>query len=226
MAKYIGSLTTDARGKHGGIVFGRGRSGTVFKAKAVPVQTRSPYQLAQRSIFAGARAAWLDPTLCNQGTYNLLAALYTYTNTLGQTYQPTGLQLWTQAWVNAVICGSVPLFDAPLVPPSISNFTGMKITRIGSVITWTADVAGSPWFGSATLSVSGPISQAITFVTNTRRRPMGFILNASAIEFSTPWAKAYGALPPADTALSVRAVPIDPTSFLTGTPLTNLLYVT
>jgi hypothetical protein len=226
MAKYIGSLTTDARGKHGGIVFGRGRSGTIFKAKAVPVQTRSPYQLAQRSMFGGARAAWLNPALCNQVTYNLLANLYTYTNTLGQTYQPTGLQLWTQAWVNAAICGSLPLFNAPLTPPSISNFTGMRVTRAGSSLTWTADVAGSPWFGSATLSVSAAVSQAITFVTNTRRRPMGFILNGDAIEFSSAWLRAYGARPLADTPLSVRAVPIDPTSFLTGTPVTNLTFVT
>lgn len=225
MAKYIGSLTTDARGKHAGIVFGRGRSGTILKAKGIPIQTRSPYQLTQRSIFAGARAAWLDPTLCDQGTYNLLAALYTYTNSLGQTYSPTGLQLWTQAWVTAAIAGSLPLFAAPFTPPIISQFTSLQVALGIGAIYFTAEVGSAPWSGSATLSVSGPLSKAINFVTNTRRRPMGFCISAGTIEFSAAYIKAYGSLPPAEANISARAVPFDPASFITGTPVTNQLNV-
>lgn len=227
MAKYIGSLTTDARGKHAGTVFTRGRSGTVLKGHGVPVQTRSPYQLSLRSSFAAAIAAWRAMTSTDQTTWALLAVQYTWLNSLAQTYSPTALQLWTQAFVTARLSSSTPSTTAPTSPPSIEPITGMTAIQVSGNLLLGAQMSGGfPYPGCWSLSLSSPISSSIQYAGSIRRRPIGAVLLDSTINGTAPYIAAYGALPGVDTKLSFRAVPFDLDSFLTGTIFAGTLFVT
>jgi len=108
MAKYIGTLTSDARGKVGGLVLTRARNGTNIRAMAVPVNPATVRQVYTRGIIGAALSAYRQLTAPQQGSWSLFAALYTWTNSLAQPFTPTGLQLWTQAYVNAARFGTMP----------------------------------------------------------------------------------------------------------------------
>jgi len=66
MAKIqFSAVVGDARGKVGGNVFTKGRSGAVLRTKVSPVQPRSSFQRAVRSGFTAESKAWtgdLDDT--------------------------------------------------------------------------------------------------------------------------------------------------------------------
>jgi hypothetical protein len=227
MAKYIGTLTSDARGKIGGLVMTRARNGTNLKAHAVGVNPRSNYQLSLRQNFASAIAAWRAILDTDRTTWELLAPQYTYVNTLGQSYNPTGLQLYTQAFMNATLTASALPPTAPPTPPYVNQIISASLTVVFTAFDIKAfQTGGADYVGAYTASCSSVISNTLNYHRQLRRRPMGFTLTGPSINIATPWALAYGPLPLADYKVSVRVVPFDPVSFISGTPVLQSVYVT
>jgi hypothetical protein len=225
MAKYIGSLTTDARGKLGGLVMTRARNGTNLKAKGIPTQPRSNYQSSLRALFASALIGWRALTTTQVTTWQLLAPQYTYVNSLGQSYSPTALQLWTQAWVNAGTTSLHPPGLAPTSPPYVDQLVGLSATVVAGVLKFSAFDMSGAYTGGATLSSSSVLSPSINYTTTIRRRPMGRFEVSGVIFGTAAWEAAYGPLPAPGQNLSCRAQCYDPISFIGGTPYLQIVTV-
>lgn len=220
MAKYIGTLTSDARGKVGGLVLTRARNGTNLKAHAVGVNPRSTYQLSLRQSFASAIAQWRALTTSQQQTWALLAPQYTYVNTLGQSYSPTALQLYTQAWMNATLSATAPPASAPTSPPFINQLLAVTLSFFPFTLTASATQSGpAPYSGAYTLSLSAPLSASISYTRGTRRRPMGFTLSGPGFDVTAAYLTAFGRVAGIGALIAYRAVPFDPVSFISAAPV-------
>jgi hypothetical protein len=226
MAKYIGLLTSDARGKVGGLVMTRARTGSTMKAHSGAINPRSTFQANCRASFATGYYAWRLLTDPNRTTWDLLATQFTYLNSLAQPYQPTGLQLWQQAWVCAALAGGTPPSLAPAIKPSIPQPDALAAANVVGDLDITATTASLPYAGAWVLSSSFIVPPTLNYTTGIRRRPMGFNLGGDTINATGPWVHAYGIVPLSGAWLALRAVPFDLASYITGTPVPLLVQVT
>jgi len=103
------------RGKTGGLVFSRGRSGTVVRKKAGQVQPATSLQLYQRGLFAQASQAWQQLAPNQIALWNKQAALLERTNSLGEVSTLSGFQLWCQRCNNLSV-GQQGQLTTPLAP--------------------------------------------------------------------------------------------------------------
>ncbi len=219
MAKYVGTLTSDMRGKVGGLVFSKGQSGTTLKANRAPINPASSYQQATRAAVASAASLWVAMSAYDRTSWGVLAAQYTYTNSLAQTYSPTGQQLFTGAVVLAAKCSSVPPSTAPATKPVITAITTLSIVNSSPDLLVTAYSGGSSYDGYATFQASAPVNNSVNYIRSTRLRFMGFIVTGNELFMQTAYIAAYGSLPPQTSSIVIRAVPYDGASYIAGTPL-------
>lgn len=123
--KYIGLISSDARGKNGGNVASRNRYGTYLRRHASPVQPRSPLQIANRQTFGAISGAWRALTAAQQLGWNTLATTVVYKNSLGQPYNPTGAQLFMLFSRNLILNGGSSYADAPTTLPTIPSLNSI-----------------------------------------------------------------------------------------------------
>jgi hypothetical protein len=223
MAKYIGTLTSDMRGKVGGVVFSKARTGTTIKANRGPINPATSYQQATRAAVASAQAEWRGLSGAERTSWGVLAAQYTYLNSLAQAYSPTGQQLWTGTYVNAHKCNGVPPPMAPGSKPVISPITSMNFTFADAEMIITLNSGGSVYDGPSTLAASAGLSPGVNYSRSIGLRPMGFDTTGNEYFFQNTYLAVWGAFPAAGAGVCFRAVPWDLASFITGTPLVVIL---
>jgi hypothetical protein len=125
--KYLSPLISDARNKLGGTVFARNRSGPYSRAKVAPLQPRTTSQVANRANFATLSASWKTLTQPQILGWNNAADQQTLTDSLGQSYMPTGLQLFMSCNRNLSSLGVANITDAPPQKPSFPSTAGSVI---------------------------------------------------------------------------------------------------
>lgn len=115
MAKILlGAALGDARGSVGAHTFTRGRNGAVLRQKVSPVQPRSSSVLTIRSQFSSLSKYWANSLTDDQRAgWIALANVTNYTNVFGNTYHPTGLQLFQSCNRNMDVIGEAHIDDAP-----------------------------------------------------------------------------------------------------------------
>lgn len=219
MAKYIGTITSDARGKVGGLVLTRARNGTNLKAHAVPVNTRSLTQSINRATFSAANSAWQALSATNKTGWTVLAANYTWLNSLAQPYVPTGQQLYTQAYVNARVFTAYPPTTAPGSPPVIAPVTSVQILSGPTFLEIFAYNGGSGYAGAWIAYLTRPLSAGSTYMTTRSRRLIGHNNSGNLITGTTTYTEAFGAPPDTGSNIGFRVVPVDPASLISGTIL-------
>lgn len=97
IVKY-GPLVSEVRGSIGGTTFTAGRFGNVVRQRRSPIHAPTVRRHTYKSLFATVIAHWVS-TL-NQGqrdAWDTLAAATDFTNSLGETYHPTGLNLYVRS---------------------------------------------------------------------------------------------------------------------------------
>jgi hypothetical protein len=218
MAKYLGLLSTDMRGKIGGLVASRGRSGTTLRAKVTPTAAPSKLQATQRTRMAAALQSWRSLTEFNQLSWGSIAAAQTWTNSLAQTYVPTGLQLYQQAFINAAYFGVVPPATATGSPSTITPINAVQPAFSGVNATATAyDTAGT-YAGSWILFMSAPLSPSVNYIKSISMAVMRSYYQTTAGNFYAQYISRYGNAPVVGAAVALRALPVDITNYYSGTP--------
>ena len=117
MAKYTGLLSSDMRGKVGGVIFSANKSGTIAKSHRIPVDSKSPKQSAVRSLFAVIAQSWRSQSSANIAAYKALALLFPRIDSLGKTYYLSGYGMFQFLNLNLLLNGEAVLS----APPSISS---------------------------------------------------------------------------------------------------------
>ncbi len=172
MAKIkFGMMMTDARGKLGGQVFSKNRSGAYVRTKVTPVNPRTISQQDNRSALGMFSAMWSSLTEAQRNAWNGAVEQWQKTNVFGDLQKPTGKNLFTG--LNKVRNILYPALAVMNVPPSKTEFQPFTInTAIYDVSSNTLSIAyreGSTGGAQFRVRATPPVSQGTTYVKNLLR---------------------------------------------------------
>lgn len=114
-----GMMIVDGRGKLGGHVLTKSRSGATVRTKVTPSNPQTSYQGYVRSIFGQVSSAWAGLAETSRSSWNQAVANFSKTNAFGDIYLPSGKNLFTSLNSLALQCGSALQETAPAVVPII-----------------------------------------------------------------------------------------------------------
>lgn len=172
MAKIkFGMMMTDARGKLGGQVFSKNRSGAYVRTKVTPVNPRTTDQQANRSLLGSLSANWSGLTEAQRNAWNGAVESWQRTNVFGDLTKPTGKNLFTS--LNKVLLQAFPSNDMLLLPPAKVEFAPFIVEsasyNIGSGA-FTIQLGGSVEAGATyQVRATGATSVGTTYVNNLLR---------------------------------------------------------
>lgn len=110
MAKVrFGTGIAELRGSVGGSVYSRTHAGAVVRNRIVPVNPNTQAQDDIRSLFAQVAADWTNVDAATKQDWEDFAALVSVSNVFGETYTPTGRQMYQQCNMNTAIANSTIL---------------------------------------------------------------------------------------------------------------------
>lgn len=114
MAKVkFGALMTDARGKLGGHVFSKNRSGSYLRTKVTPVNPQTAYQSAARALFATISSQWSGLTQAVRDAFNGAVQDWAQTDIFGDLKNPSGKNLFQRLNNQAQSAGLAPVVTLP-----------------------------------------------------------------------------------------------------------------
>lgn len=122
-----GAIVVDGRGKLGGHVFTKTRSGATMRTKVTPVNPQTTAQAAARSRLGGMSQAWKGLTEAQRLAWNALASETAKTNIFGDQYFPTGKNLFTGLNANKLLIGGAQMNDAPVLA-EIPTIVGASVS--------------------------------------------------------------------------------------------------
>ena len=130
-----GAIVVDGRGKLGGHVFTKTKSGATMRTKVTPVNPQSSAQASARSRLGGNSQAWAGLDESQRQGWISLASETSKTNIFGDQYFPSGKNLLTSVNNNLVMTGNVQILDAPtfLELPFIVSMTAVVDTTAGEI---------------------------------------------------------------------------------------------
>jgi hypothetical protein len=170
MAKFVSQVYSEIRGSVNGVTYARNRFGLYARAKASPVQPRTPAQTERRAQLTVLSQRWrtLDEGL--RAEWRALADELTRSDTLGLTYRLTGLQAYLQFNLWRALLGLAPQ-DNP--PPQLAAPNPVSITRLSFEAesnTLAVDFSPAPYPGALAFWATAPFSRGVNFVAPSRYR--------------------------------------------------------
>lgn len=128
MAKIkFGLVVTEARGKLGGHVFTKGRSGGVLRTKVTPVNPQSSAQLEARNRFATYSQGWKSLTAAQRAAWNAAVSGFQKTNIFGDIVSPSGFNLYQKLNNNLETCGQSAITSPP-TPAAVGQVVASSLT--------------------------------------------------------------------------------------------------
>ena len=115
-----GALVTEGRGKLGGHVASKNKSGAIIRTKVTPVNPQTSAQASARSRLGGNSQAWAVLSEDQRRSWNALAQETSKTNIFGDQYFPSGKNLFTSVNNNLVMIGVAQISDAPVFERPLS----------------------------------------------------------------------------------------------------------
>lgn len=139
----FGNGVADMRGSINGTTFARNKSGAYARNRTVPVNPNTVSQSNNRARFASASAEWTNLTAAERDSWNNLAIGATRLNRLGQSYTPSGRQLFLETVNNFSLLALPFNATAPLNAdiPAPPDQTGMDFVAVAGAWT-TARITG------------------------------------------------------------------------------------
>ena len=114
-------MMTDARGKLGGHVFTKAKSGATIRTKVTPLNPKTSAQSEARSALGANSQAWRMLTETQRLAWNSAAQEVSKTNAFGDTYFPSGKNYFTAVNNNLRNVGGSVILD----PPALVEMPGL-----------------------------------------------------------------------------------------------------
>lgn len=173
--KYLSPLLSDARASIGGATASKNRGGNYFRARVAPVQPRSVAQQEQRSNLATLSGAWKGLTASQRAGWNALAATITLKDSLGNSYNPTGSQLYVGNNRNLSQVNSTVVDTPPTSKPDFEDVTPLTLTATAGTPTMaiTTGLGAAPTGTIFLVKAAAQQSPGRSFVGQSRYRVIG-----------------------------------------------------
>lgn len=160
MAKIkFGMFMTDARGKVGGQVFSKNRSGAYVRTKVTPVNAQTGRQSAVRQLLSSLSQAWSGLSQLERDGFDGAVLQWSSTDIFGDIKNPTGKNLFTKLNFNLVNSGQSQVLTAP-IKGEMPTLTALAIENDGTTLTilGQSNLTGCVIVVSATAPVSAGTS--------------------------------------------------------------------
>lgn len=226
MAKIkFGMMMTDARGKLGGQVFSKNRSGAYVRTKVTPVNPQTSFQQANRSLLGNLSSAWSNLNQEQRLAWNSQVENWQKTNVFGDLNKPTGKNLFTG--LNKVAQNYYPDNVLMLVPPAKVEFlpfsivsAGFPTTTASGIITLSGSELASQDFRVRATPV---LSAGTTYIKNQLRDLTGVLTvnGTNQLVFGTAYLARFGDANSTGT-IGVEVTPVAENGQL-GVPATYLI---
>ena len=145
----FGMMMTDARGKLGGQVFTKTRSGATVRTKVTPTNPQTAAQQTARAILGNLSTAWRALTEEQRQGWNAAVDGFLKTNIFGDTYSPSGKNLFVGLNANLAQTGSPRNDVSPTpieVPAAIILSVGVEIGTAEIVIDFQDAAPGGNFY--------------------------------------------------------------------------------
>ena len=204
MAKCkFGMMMTDARGKLGGQVFTKNRSGAIIRTKVTPSNGRSERQMFIRNALATISALWSTLTQGQRDSFDGAVEQWQGTNIFGDVVNPTGKTLFTKLNLNLKNSLQAQILTAP-IKEILPAFAVSAVQNDGGVI--EALVSNNAVGFNIVVSATAPQSMGTAFYKG-KYRQIGVIAgSASGLLVLTDLYAAKFGVPDTDANISFQFV--------------------
>jgi hypothetical protein len=185
--------TVPTSGSVGNITYSRVRGQQTIRQRAVPINPRTPAQVAARQRLGTDSAAWRGLTAAQQAAWTAFGNSFTVQNSLGTSIHLTGLQCYVKVNSTNALNGNAVVS----VPPSLPSFIAVTTTGITATAgTQALSVTGtSPASGTVYMIYASPLRSPGAQFENQYKWMQTFTAATSgAFNILAPYTAQYGAL--------------------------------
>jgi len=220
MKTKFGAIVVDGRGKSGGHVFSKNKSGSYMRTKKSPANPRSTAQLGVRSRMTSNSQGWKGLTAAQVLAWNAAAKSWTKHNVFGDKHNPSGFNLYM--WLNNNLgnIGSSLLTDPPLAA-SVGAFATFSATMAkGTPAVSLAFTAAIPASAKVIIRATPGIGTGKSYIKN-QLRQIGVMTTANTTPFNalTMYTTKYGVVPVAGQTVFFTATFVTIATGQAGTPI-------
>ena len=170
MAKIkFGMMMTDARGKLGGQVFSKNKSGNYVRTKTTPTNPQTVYQSMARALFASISANWSGLSDAVRASFDAAVPDWKRTNIFGDLTELTGKALFQRLNNQAQSAGLPAVLTVPTkitMPDAIVTDGVIDISSTDITLTDAYATAGI----NVVIMATPPLTQGTKFVKNRLRQ--------------------------------------------------------
>lgn len=161
MAKIkFGMMMTDARGKLGGQVFSKNRSGAYIRTKVTPSNPNTVRQSFIRALLASISANWSTLTDEVRAGFNNAVQDWSTTDIFGDARNPTGKNLFSRLNLNLENSGQAQVTSVPAkVEVEILEGTSVELDTASMTIVGVSNLTS----GVVVVSATAPQSAGTSF---------------------------------------------------------------
>lgn len=220
MKAKFGAIVTDGRGKIGGHVASKNRSGSYFRTKVTPVNRQNAAQTVVRNRLSGLSQNWRGLTEAQRAAWNAAVSDFAKTNIFGDIVNPTGFNLYQMLNNNLTRIGEAAI-SVPPVPSAITDIViGILSVAAGAGTMSLAYTVGGDAGSEIEVWATPPVSPGKSFVKSEFRLVTSFASNdASPLNMAAAYALKFGSLTgSAKMKVFVKTVAINKTTGQAGVP--------
>ena len=227
LIKWSGIGITDGRNKIGGTVLSKSRSGATARNKVTPINRRSSFQSAIRSVFTGFSQSFSALTRAQILAWNNAAnSGFTTTNIFGDAVKKSGKALYTALNINLNKIGFASISNPPSstdTPALVLNFeptSDVSSANIIGAVTFDSGSAVVPADSAVLYYATPPMSPGVSYVKSQLR--VFSLANAgddtSAQNLLTAYVTRFGSTPAVGDNVVLAMQVVNSVSGIGGTP--------
>jgi hypothetical protein len=206
--KFLSALLNQGSGKIGGSVFSTNRGGNYIRAKVAPVQPRSVAQQSGRASLAALASSWRLLTPAQIAAWNALASNITLSDSLGNSYTPTGEGLYVGNNRSLVLNTESIISNAPISKPAFPDMVPITPAAAATADTFvvTTGLTAAPTAQLFEVSATAMLSAGKTYIGKSQYRYIGSFAASTyaSLNIKTAYQTRWGTL----TAKSLIGVKI------------------
>ncbi len=190
----------------------RNRFGQYVRTRAIPVNPGTSAQSAARSRLSAYAGTWRGLTQQQRDAWDALAATMPRTDSLGQTYYPTGFQVYVGANTLRDLMSLTPLVEAPAAPSWAENPTTAVAVDAGALNVTHGEINAEY---DLLAFASPPRSAGRAYESDFRYLAKATVKTAGDWDLSSAYIAKFGA-PPDGVRVHVKTVLVHTASGLRG----------
>ncbi len=218
-------MVSEIRGKLNGTVLARNRYSAYARTKVIPRNPKTPAQQQNRTIFSKLSKEWRNILQVERNAWNLAVNDFLRTNIFGDTYKPSGFNLFMRINLNRFNIGYHVLTKPPK-PTVINSIRIIKIKIDAASNNLIAIIESNTTINHYPIVyVTRPLSPGINFVKSELRMikftysPISSPPNRYILNLGTQYKDKFGNLSNfIGQTLFFKVIPIDILTGLNGIP--------